>query len=294
MRPRSAPSQPGRARPPPPHSHATRQCPARGRRSWPARQHRTPRHQSLASRGGQPVGHRRTLPRRRREMARDLRPQQRAPAARRAGADRPALIEPGWMLRLPPAPAPRPPPGPATPGPRPAPRPPARPRRHRTARTRPPAARRTSTAMSTGAGLSLPSGGLAGVGLAAAVAAALVSPRSTGGAVPARQALTSSLEPAGPPVPPAIAVLRRAAAPPARPPQTRGATRTRPAGPARRPGTPPPGRTRPIPGGRPAGTTGLRPAGPAPAGRAARRDHSRECATAARSAWTSPPSAGSA
>ena len=129
----------------------------------------------------------------------------------------PALIEPGWILRLPPAPGHRPGPGPARPG-----RPPA---------GQPAAASVPATASSAAPprrpapgehgdgheapGVSLPSGGLAGVSLAAAVAAALVIAR-----VHRRRryrpgkALTSRLDPPGPPVPPAIAALRRAACPP--------------------------------------------------------------------------------
>ena len=130
----------------------------------------------------------------------------------------PGLIEPGWTLRLPPAPGHQPGPGPArTRAPRPAsaPRPVSPPPHH----PQDPHAPRPAPAghrQEHGApGISLPSGGLAGVSLAAAAAAALM----IAGVHRRRRyrpgkTLTSRLDPAGPPVPPSIAALRRAAHPP--------------------------------------------------------------------------------
>jgi len=127
----------------------------------------------------------------------------------------PRLIEPGWVLRLPPAPLARPAgsgharasrPAPATPPPARAHRPPHGPHAH----PQPPAPR--ATPGPGGPGICLPSGGLAGIGLATAVTAAL-----TLIAISRRRryrpghALTSSLTPAWTLLPPPIATLRRAA-----------------------------------------------------------------------------------
>jgi DNA-binding SARP family transcriptional activator/nucleoid-associated protein YgaU len=128
----------------------------------------------------------------------------------------PGLIEPGWTLRLPPAPGHQP--GPArTRAPQPASTPrPASPPPHHPQDTHPPQLAPAGHHQEHGApGISLPSGGLAGAGLAAAVAAALMM----AGVHRRRRyrpgrTLTSRLDPAGPSVPPSIAVLRRAAHPP--------------------------------------------------------------------------------
>jgi DNA-binding SARP family transcriptional activator len=120
---------------------------------------------------------------------------------------RPDLIEPGWMLWLPPAPG-----RPA--GGRPAPAP--------SRRSGPPAAPgpalpgRPSPGGRAGhqasAGIRLPSGGLAGAGLALAVttAVALAAVQRRRRYRPG-QVLTSRLGPAIPAAPPPVAVLRRAA-----------------------------------------------------------------------------------
>ena len=148
---------------------------------------------------------------------RDLRPQQGRPQPDGQELTDPALIEPGWILRLPPA-GPGRRPGPARP-PRPRPGSPPRPATvpatassaARPARGGPPAANRDGH---TGTGRQPPVGWPRRAGLAAAVAAAAV----IAGVHRRRRyrpgkAVTSRLDPAGPPVPPAIAALRRAAAP---------------------------------------------------------------------------------
>ena len=130
----------------------------------------------------------------------------------------PGLIEPGWTLRLPPAPGHRPGPGPArTRVPRAAgpPRPASPPPHHPQGPHAPQPAPAGHRQQHGTPGISLPSGGLAGLTLAAAVAAALV----IAGVQRRRRyrpgkALTSRLDPDGPPVPPPIAALRRAAHPP--------------------------------------------------------------------------------
>ncbi len=133
----------------------------------------------------------------------------------------PSLIQPGWILRLPPAPrghppAARPPRRPQHAAPRPAPparsaRPPA----HPSAPAPRPSPQHQPAHRAGGPGISLPSGGLAGITLAAAVAAALVLARvhQRRRYRPA-QPLTSALQPAGPPLPPVITALRRSARPP--------------------------------------------------------------------------------
>jgi DNA-binding SARP family transcriptional activator len=140
---------------------------------------------------------------------------------------RPGLIQPGWLLRLPPEPRrphQAPPPRPHGPRPAPATRPLA-------PRPRPPASAPAASphppvtvpsspgghrAGPPAAGISLPSGALASASLAAAVttAWALAAVHRRRRYQPARP-LTSRLGPAGPPVPPPVAALRRAAAPPA-------------------------------------------------------------------------------
>jgi DNA-binding SARP family transcriptional activator len=129
----------------------------------------------------------------------------------------PDLIEPGWVLRLPPAPLTRPAPAGRAQVPRPA-----RPARPPARAQAPPHARRARPRAFTpqhhrpergGPGISLPSGGLAGIGLAAAVTTALV----LAGVRRRRRyrpghGLSSSLKPAWAHLPPAIATLRRATA----------------------------------------------------------------------------------
>ena len=136
---------------------------------------------------------------------------------------RPGLIQPGWLLRLPPEPGgphPAPPPRPPAPRPAPATHPPAPPAPRPAARlprpvtaASPPGGHRVGPA---GTGISLPSGALASASLAAAVttAWALAAVHRRRRYQPARL-LTSRLGPESPPVPPPVAALRRAAAPPA-------------------------------------------------------------------------------
>ena len=128
----------------------------------------------------------------------------------------PNLIEPGWVLRLPLAPLTRPTPADHAQLPRPArpAHPPARaqaPPHGR--RARPRAFTQHHRPDNGGPGISLPSGGLAGIGLAAAVTTALVL---TGVRRRRRyrpgHGLSSSLTPAWAHLPPAVATLRRAAA----------------------------------------------------------------------------------
>ena len=127
----------------------------------------------------------------------------------------PNLIKPGWVLRLPPAPLTWPAPArharsqPTSPA-----HPPARSQAPpHAARARPRAFTQHHRAENGGPGISLPSGGLAGIGLAAAVTTALVL---TGVRRRRRyrpgHGLSSSLSPAWAHLPPAIATLRRAAA----------------------------------------------------------------------------------
>ena len=148
----------------------------------------------------------------------------------------PDLIEPGWVLRLPPAPPARPAPSGHAQAPRPArpAHPPAQapappPARHARPRAFTPHHHRPER---RGPGISLPSGGLASIGLAAAVTTALML---TGVRRRRRyrpgQGLSSSLKPAWAHLPPAIATLRRATAS-QRPATTNGAANADP-GPGR-------------------------------------------------------------
>ena len=128
----------------------------------------------------------------------------------------PNLIKPGWVLRLPLAPLTRPAPAGHAQVPQPTSpaHPPARSQAPpHAARARPRAFTQHHRAENGGPGISLPSGGLAGIGLAAAVTTALVL---TGVRRRRRyrpgHGLSSSLKPAWAHLPPAIATLRRAAA----------------------------------------------------------------------------------
>ena len=177
----------------------------------------------------------------------------------------PDLIEPGWVLRLPPAPPARPAPAGHAQAPRPArpAHPPAQapappPARHARPRAFTPHHHRPER---RGPGISLPSGGLASIGLAAAVTTALML---TGVRRRRRyrpgQGLSSSLKPAWAHLPPAIATLRRATAS-QRPATTNGAANADPdrAGP---PAVPADAAGRADPGPFPWQTAGQEPRAP--------------------------------